>query len=173
MDAYEIPKQNAELIYKALIKISKSQIEKKYVAFYNCNPEFVSEFWNIAHMLFLQRVIQYILQEKELQIILFTSEDYEEMMVIPGSYNLTLQLNNQINFTKETRWKSIFLNLEPLEEEEWQIKKKREIKILPFDVLIQLKERGEELSVFEHYTKKIVNRSIQQEFLGCKFEDTL
>lgn len=172
VDAFEIPEKNAELIYKALVKMARNQKGIKYAAFYNCSPEFVSGFWDSAHTLFLQTAIQYALQKQELQIILFTREDYEEMMLIPGSFNMTVQLNNQINFTRETRWKNIFLSLQPLEGEEWQIKKEDKKIILPFDVMIHLKEQGEELSVFEHYTKKIVNRSIQQELLGCKFEGT-
>lgn len=172
VDAFEIPEQNAELLYKALIQVCRKQNGKKYVAFYNCSPEFVSEFWDSAYTLFSQGAIQYALQEQELQIILFTKDDYEEMIVIPNSFSLTLQLNNQINFTRETRWKNIFLNLQPIAEGEWQSLKKQEINILPFDVMIRLEEQGEELSIFEHYTKKIVSRSIQQDLLGCKFEDT-
>lgn len=171
VDADEIPVQNAELIYKALIRMSRSQEGKKYIAFYNCSPEFINEFWGSACALFRQTDISYALHEKELQIVLFTREDYEEMIVIPGSFNLTLQLNNQINFTRETRWKNEFLKLQPLKEEDWNFKKK-DYKVLPFDIMVQLQEQGERLSIFEHYTKKIVSRSIQQDLLGCKFENT-
>lgn len=172
VDATSIPNKNAELIYKALVKMARDESQTKYVAFYNCAPEFVREFWNVAYSLFMESSIEYILKDKELQIILYTKDDYGELIIVPNNYKWTLQLNNQINFTKETQWKELFLGLEYSIKEGWQSEKERDCKILPFDVMIKIEQMGVKLSIFEHYTKKIVDRSIQGELLGCKFNDT-
>lgn len=172
VDASDIPEKNAELIYKALIKTARDNNQTKYIAFYNCMPEFINEFWRVAYSLFKTVPIEYILREQELQIILYTKEDYEEFVIIPNNYKKTLQLNNQINFTRETRWKTLFLRLADRKEESCQAAKETDFKFLPFDVMIKIEQQGEKLSIFEHYTKKIVDKSIQEELLGCKFEDT-
>lgn len=168
INAYNLPEANAELIYKALIKSAKKQNVTKYVAFYDCSADFINSFWRIAYSIFKTTDIPYSFRDRELQIILYSKEEYEELVIIPNDYNWTLQLNNQINFTKETRWKDMFLALKPID----MVYSAKKSNVLPFDVMLIPKKRGERLSVFEQYTQKIINRSIQRESLGCKFEDT-
>lgn len=172
VDAAGIPEQNAELIYKALIQGASNSDQAKFVAFYNCSDEFVKAIWEIAYSLFDTMASQYILQGKELQIIFFTQNDYEELIIVPDDYERTILLNNKINFTRETKWKDLFLNLSVHLGELWGETKNYESGILPFDIMIRPEIDGEKLTIFEYYTRSIVNRNIQHESLGCKLEET-
>lgn len=166
-----ISEKNAELVYKALIKASADAGEQKYVAFYNCTVGFVREIWTIAYSLFKTMAVQYILQGRKLQISFFTQNDYEEMVIIPNNYRLTLQINRQINFTRETKWKDLFVEPNLQGGDFWDVQSGDLEKILPFDVMISPGVR-KKMTIFEHYAKRIINRDIQREALGCKFRDT-
>lgn len=172
VDAAEIPERNAELIYKALIQAASNSDQTKFVAFYNCHDEFVNGIWEVAYSLFETMASQYILHRKELQIIFFTQNDYEELIIVPDNYERTVLLNNKINFTRETKWKDLFFDLSVQLGELWGEAKKYESGILPFDVMIRPEIDGEKLTIFEYYTRSIVDRNIQHGSLGCKFEET-
>lgn len=171
VNAAGVSGRNAELVYKALIKAAADVNDQKYVAFYNCTVEFVREIWIIAYSLFETMAVQYILRGRKLQIAFYTQNDYEEMLIIPNDYRLTLQLNRQINFTRETKWKDLF------EKPNSQIKEFQDVmaetadRLLPFDVMISPGVR-KKLTIFEHYARRIINRDIQREALGCRLRDT-
>ena len=168
IDAKNFTDSSAELLYKALIKSVRMQKDIKYVAICDCNIDFINCFWETACSIFRTTDIEYSLRDRELQIILYAKETYEELVIVPNDYNWTVQLNNKINFTKETRWKDMFLAL-PLEGGSWTSHRGR---VLPFDVMVSLKKNGEKLSIFELCAQNIIGQSIQGQSLGCKFEDT-
>lgn len=172
IDAIEIPTENAELIYKALVKLSDDESQLNYIVFYNCTTEFIRRMWEIAYSLFKTMPSQFISKKHELQIVLYTKNDYEEMIIIPNNYSATFRLNDQINFTKETKWRDLFQDKNQQEQIIWDSPSKLKNKILPYDVIIHLNSQEQNMSIFEHYTRHIVDRNIQQQFLGCKFEST-
>ena len=168
IDAGDFTDASAELLYKALIKSARMQNDIKYVAICDCNISFIDCFWEIAYSMFKTTDIAYSFRECELQIVLYAKKTYEELVIVLNDYKWTVQLNNQINFTKETRWKDMFLDL-PLEGESWVERRSR---VLPFDVMVSLLKNDERLSIFELYAQNIISQSIQGQSLGCKFEDT-
>lgn len=171
VNAYDLEEKDAELVYKAIVKAAKQEKLGKFIAFYNCEVKFVYKLWHVAYGVFQMTEYQYILRNCDVQIALYTQDSYEEMILVLNDYNWTVALNNQLNFTRETRWKKMFLALKA-GWNIWSQDKKTVRKVFPFDIVVQIDSNGDKKTIFEHYTKQIVDTDIQTEKLGCKFQET-
>lgn len=164
VDAAGFRGDTAEIIYKAVI-LALSQFGCKcHIVMYECQREFVQIFLDAAYLgwINLRGELNY---KDDGQIVLYTADYYEEIIIMPGNWQDTLQINRFNNFSRETRWSDYF--------EKWEsgIGEGSSAKILkryPFDILA-----GENLgnTVFEKYAQTVIKRNIQGQELGCKIEN--
>lgn len=156
----------ADLIYKAVTLMMLKNKNEIHVVMYECKGEFVEMFLDAAYHFCDNWGHRGAIFEKKLQIILYTAEFYEEIIIFPGDWYNTLQVNFRNNFSRETRWKDYFekwesvYNANPMQNNYLDI---------PFDILVE-GEAG--ATIFEQYVRAVVQRNIQGKELGCKIENT-
>lgn len=165
VNASELRGDAAEIVYKA-IALTLLQCEYKcHIVMYECQQEFVRMFLDVAYLgcINFREEISY---QGGRQIVLYTAEYYEEIIILPEDWESTCLINRSNNFSRETRWKNFF--------EKWEYQSQRgyageKVKRYPFDILTG---EGQEDTVFEKYVKTVIKRNIQGQELGCKIEDT-
>ncbi len=164
VNAKEIPGDMAEIIYKAVILAMLQSTDMFHVVLFECRQEFVQMFLDVSYFVW-RNLNERLIYKAGKQIALYTAEYYEEIMILPESWDHTLLINHSNNFSRETRWKNHF--------EKWyyenRVQKSNSIVRYPFDILAGEKSGD---TIFEMYVKTVVNRSIQGWDLGCKIENT-
>lgn len=166
IDAGAIQGNRAEVVYKSVI-LAMLQCDKvMHVVMYDCKPEFVQMFLETAYFGW-RNLKEELSREEKGQIVLYTEDYYEEILIFPEDWNRTKRINKSNNFSRETRWADYFERWQMDDESETESQEKRVIKY-PFDILIE--ERPEN-TVFEKYVETVVNRSIQNPELGCKIQN--
>ena len=154
----------AEIIYKAIILAMLQSTRVFHIVLHECQQEFVwmfldASFWGWRNL------SEDLSGKGGKQIALYTAEYYEEIIILPESWNDTLLINHSNNFSRETRWKNYF--------EKWyyenEVKQSNQITKYPFDILAKEKSGD---TIFEMYVKTVISRSIQSWDLGCKIENT-
>ena len=155
----------AEIVYKAMLLTLLQSSYKCHLIMYECKQEFIQMFLDVASLglLNLGEKLNY---RCDGQIVLYSAEFYEEIIIIPENWERTCVINRSNNFSRETRWKNYFEHGKNNSRVHYPA---GVLKRYPFDVLA-----GERWgnSVFEKYVETVLNRSIQNQELGCKIEDT-
>ncbi|RKJ04896.1 hypothetical protein D7X87_10005 [bacterium D16-54] len=164
VNAKDIQGDMAEIIYKAIILAMLQSTRVFHIVLHECQQEFVwmfldASFWGWRNL------SEDLSGKGGKQIALYTAEYYEEIIILPESWNDTLLINHSNNFSRETRWKNYF--------EKWyyenEVKQSNQITKYPFDILAKEKSGD---TIFEMYVKTVISRSIQSWDLGCKIENT-
>lgn len=155
----------AEIAYKAIILTLLQSKYDCHIVLYGCRQEFVRVFLDAAYLgcINLQDALNY---EGGRQIVLYTADCFEEIVIIPEDWEDTRCVNCSNNFSRETRWGDYFEKREAVGRRKRSYKR---IKHYPFDVLVE-DEQGD--TVFEKYAETVIKRNIQGQELGCKIEDT-
>lgn len=152
----------AEVIYKSIILAMFQCDDLFHVVLYGCQAEFAQMFLD-ACFFGWRNMQEGLCPEPGRQIVLYTGELYEEIVILPEDWNQTLQVNHFSNFFRETRWKNYFEKYgKPTVSYEGIIRK------YPFDILVGEDQNS---TIFECYVKAVVNRNIQELDLGCKMEN--
>ncbi|MDE5590024.1 MAG: hypothetical protein K2J60_12960 [Acetatifactor sp.] len=155
----------AEIAYKAMILILLQSKKDCHIVMYECRQEFVQIFLDAAYLgcFNLQDDLNY---EGGRQIVLYTAEYFEEIVILPEDWEATRFVNCSNNFSRETRWRDYFEKRKAVGTRKHSHKRLRHY---PFDVLAE-ESQGD--TVFEKYAKTVINQNIQGQDLGCKIEDT-
>lgn len=157
---------DADVIYKAITLMMLKNRDEVHVVMYECQGDFVDMMLGAAYHFCSNWGNRGSFSEKNQQIVLYTAELYEEIMIFPGDWNNTRQVNIRNNFSRETRWKDYFEKWENIYSTD---PTKNDYLDIPFDILVE-GEVG--ATIFEQYVRAVVRRNIQGKELGCKIENT-
>ena len=155
----------AEILYKSVLLAALQRQKDMYVVFYDCDIDFVSMFLITSYYFWsnLRDIDLFI--ERSVQICLYATQSYDEIIVIPNDWGSTLYINQKINFVKEARRMEYF--------KQWEssigVNNNKKFNLFPVDILV--KTNGED-TIFEQYVCSVINRNIQGKELGCKLENT-
>lgn len=158
----------AEYIAKALVIASYEKRVPDYV-FYNCRGEFVSIFQQTMSAFFEMPDLEYIYENSEFVIALYTKEPVECCFIIPGHYEKTLWAN-RTNCYLGSEYMGIGW-LAPYKEQ-YRNRKPVEGGVPPYDILHKVGKDGKEGTIFEKYALQILETDIQESKFGCKINDT-
>lgn len=165
VNALGLQSDMAEIAYKAMILTLLQSRYDCHIVMYGCRQEFVQMFLDVAYLgsINLQEDLNY---EGGRQIVLYTAECFEEIIILPEDWESTRFINCSNHFSRETRWGNYFEKIRPISG----IKRQRKaIRHYPFDVLAGENEGS---TVFEKYAETVIKRNIQGQELGCKIENT-
>lgn len=165
MEAVE--ESRGEMIAKAMVIALYHAQRDVTVVLYQCTDHMKKNIFNTLKIFFADVDIEGMFLNRKSRIVLF-SEKYEETVIdLSSAYN-TDNINAYIAHMKcitSTEWSLCGehqrLNLE-----------KGAKSYIPCDVLRAVEISGKEQTLFEHYTEQILERDIQKNEFGCKFEHT-
>lgn len=165
VNAFPLRSDMAEIAYKAIILALLQKKHNCHIVMYECRQEFVQIFLDVAYLgsINLQEDINY---EGGRQIVLYTAENYEEIILLPEDWESTSFINCSNHFSRETQWGDYFEKMRSISGIR---RPRKEIRHYPFDVLAGENEGN---TVFEKYAEAVIKRNIQGRELGCKIENT-
>ncbi|MCM1235235.1 MAG: hypothetical protein NC489_34475 [Ruminococcus flavefaciens] len=137
------------------------------IVLYQCSEEMKKDIFDTFKVFFGSTDMAGMFYGIKCQLILYSTE-YEETVVDVGSATNTDSINAYISHIKCLRsdkwiinWSSNAINLRIGAEN-----------YMPCDVLQEVAINGKRQTLFEHYTEMILERNIQAQEFGCKFEHT-
>lgn len=165
VNAYDFRGDMAEIVYKAIILTLMQSEYDCHIVMYGCGQDFVQMFLAAVYLgcINLQEEFNY---KDDRQIVLYTAEYYEEIIIMPGDWESTRLINCSNNFSKETRWGDYFEKMQSVSGRKHSYKR---LKHYPFDVLVGENQKD---TIFEKYVETVIKRNIQGQELGCKIENT-
>lgn len=165
MEAVE--ESRGEMIAKAMVITLYHAQRDVTIVIYQCTDQMKRNIFNTLKIFFADVDIEGMFANRKSKIVLF-SDKYEETVIDLSSANNTDNINAYISHMKcitSTEWNLCgerqSLNLE-----------KGAKSYIPCDILHAVEISGKEQTLFEHYTEQILERDIQKEEFGCKFEHT-
>ncbi len=165
MDAAE--EYKAEMISKAVVMALYHVQKDVAVVLYQCTDYIKKNIFDTLKVFFTDVDIEGMFWGKKNQIILF-SDKYEETVIDLSSADNTDDVNAYIAHVKcitSTEWN--------LRGDQSSFNLERGAKnYIPCDVLHEVEISGKRQTLFEHYTEIILERDIQKDEFGCKFEHT-
>lgn len=157
-----------ELFCKAIMLTKLSTISLPHFVVYECEDDFVNACIHTIASVFQNNESVYALTVNEFQIALFAKDTYNEVILVPDNYGKTVWLNEQINFSR-----NIIPSIMDISAINDTAKEKDNItEIIPYDVLCPVLNGNDFKTLFEYYTKKIIEKDIQERTFGCKINDT-
>ncbi len=165
VDASGLQGDMAEIAYKAIILTLLQNKNDCHIVLHGCREEFVKIFLDAAYFGYLN-LQDALIYEGSGQIVLYTAEYFEEIIILPEDWEGTRFINCSNNFSRETRWGDYFEKRKATGTGKFSHK---ELKHYPFDVLIE-ENLGD--TIFEKYAETVIKRNIQGQELGCKIENT-
>lgn len=158
----------AEYFCKAVL-IASSESNIPDIVFYDCTKDFLHAFQQTMAVYFGMSGISYIYREREFVVALYTRKPVECCFIIPGHYHKTM-LANRTNCYMGSEYEGVKW-LEPYSDL-YQNETEEADGIPPYDILYKIGNRGTQQTIFEIYTKQILETDIQKEGFGCKIEHT-
>lgn len=156
-----------EVIAKALIMALYHMKRDIVAVLYQCTDQMKRGIFDTLHVFFADADIEGMFWNRKTRIVLF-SENFEETVIDLSSADNTDNINAYISHVKCVAFKEWItrgnrhnINLERGAKD-----------YIPCDVLHEVEISGKRQTLFEHYTEMILERNIQTEEFGCKFEHT-
>ncbi|MBD5545762.1 MAG: hypothetical protein HDR01_16355 [Lachnospiraceae bacterium] len=159
---------HGELFCKAIMLTKLSTINLPHFVLYECGDDFINTCIHTTASVFQNNESVYALTVNEFQIALFAKDTYNEVILVPDNYGKTVWLNEQMNFSR---------NIIPNIVDTGTVNDTAKVKdiiteIIPYDVLCPVLNGENYKTLFEYYTKKIIEKDIQEKTFGCKINDT-
>lgn len=160
--------RGAEYLCKSIL-IAADETDIPDIVFYDCTKGFVRVFQQTMAVYFGMKELSLIYRKREFVIALYTKEPVECCFIIPGHYHRTILANRRNCYLGSeydgVNWLASYRELYQEDEEVMG-------NIPPYDILHDIRS-GEVLqTIFEKYTKQILETDIQKEGFGCKIENT-
>lgn len=156
-----------EILTKALIMALFRLKHNLYVVLYQCSEGMKKSIFDTLKIFFDSTDMERMFYDVKCQLILY-SKEYEETVVDLGSAGNTDSINAYISHIKcigLDKW------LVGRDKSAIDLKKGAD-NYIPCEVLREVVVNGKEQTLFEHYTEMILERNIQDQDFGCKFEHT-
>lgn len=159
---------HGELFCKAVMLTRLSIVKVPHFVVYECGDDCMNICTHTIAAVFQNMESVYALPVNEFQIALFAKDTYNEVILIPDNCGKTAWLNEQMNFSR-----NIISNIVDFSALNDTAKTKDNItEIIPYDVLYPVSNGKDRKTLFEYYTKKVIERDIQEKTFGCKVNDT-
>lgn len=156
-----------ELLCKAILLSKINILNMPHWVFYDCENDFIDTCIQMITAIFRNNRHVYALTGNGFQIALFSKDTYDEIILVPDDYRQTIWLNEHKNFSKDNIFGYGNMDIAESKKDSTNM-----AKIIPFDVLHPVKIKNETKTFFEFYTKRIIERDIQEKAYGCKISDT-
>ncbi len=160
--------RGAEYLSKAIL-IASEEKDIPDIVFYDCTKGFLHVFRQTMAVYFGMAEFSLIYRKRELVIALYTKEPVECCFIIPGHYHRTILANHKNCYLgseyEGVKWLAPYKEL-------YQDEKEETVSIPPYDILCEISSGGMSQTIFEIYTKQILETDIQKEEFGCKIENT-
>lgn len=158
----------AEYLCKAIL-IAADEANIPDIVFYDCTKGFLHVFQQTMAVYFGRKELSLIYKKREFMVALYTKEPIECCFIIPGHYNKTILANRMNCYLggeyDGVKWLTPYHEL--YQDEEMIMGD-----IPPYDILYEIKNEKSIQTIFEKYTKQILETDIQKEGFGCKIENT-
>lgn len=168
MSARTLNDREAEYFCKAIL-IASGETDIPDIVFYDCEKGFLHAFQQTMAIYFGMTEFSLIYRKREIVIALYTREPVECFFIIPGHYYETMLANRKNCYMGSeydgVNWLTPYRELYQDEEEAAR-------DIPPYDILCEINSGGTLQTIFEIYTKQILETDIQKEGFGCKIENT-
>lgn len=156
-----------EILTKALVMALFRMRRDVRIVFYQCNGGMKKSIFDTLKAFFDSTDMAGMFYGIKCQLILYSTE-YEETVVDLGSVGNTDSVNAYISHIKCIR------------SDEWMVGRNGSVidlnkgaeNYIPCDILKEVDIEGKSQTLFEHYTEMILERNIQDQDFGCKFENT-
>ncbi len=169
MSAESLDDRAAEYLCKAIL-IASGESDIPDFVFFDCTKGFLHVFQQNMAVYFGMPEFSLIYRKREFVTAFYTKEPVECCFIIPGHYYRTILANRTNCYLGSeydgVKWLSSYRELYKDEKE------KTEERIPPYDILYEISSGGTLQTIFEIYTKQILETDIQQEGFGCKIENT-
>lgn len=166
--AQTVEDEDAEYIAKALLMIGNQSQIADYV-FYNCSKGFEKVFQNTMRIYFEMKELDYLYENKEFVIALYTRDVIESSFFIPGHLRKTIWANRKNSYAG-AEMNGYDIGLLDIDRETYVEDEKNDIP--PYDILYSLEKEDGGKTIFEEYTLQVLNTDIQDQAFGCKISDT-
>ena len=155
---------SAEFFCKALIVAFCQKSIPDYV-FFDCSQSFVDAFCNTISIYYERSDIEKIFSNREFTIALYGANPIESVFFIPGDYTKTIWVNQTNCYSG---------NFEAIRRlfacrDKDKIEMKNDRNIPPYDIVYEVSNKT---TLFEQYTKQILESDIQEQGFGCKITNT-
>lgn len=160
--------REAEYLCKAML-IASGEADIPDIVIYNCTKGFVHEFQRTMATYFSMPKFAEAYKNRDFTTAIFTKEPIECCFIIPGHYHKTI-LANQMNCYLGSEYDA--WNWIESYRELYRNEKEESGNIPPYDILLEINSGGTKQTIFELYTKQILETNIQGEGFGCKIENT-
>ncbi len=164
IDAGKYKEVQAELLYKAVVKLALGQ-KMPDVVFYHCMGNFVREFRECVTVFFEKVGFEDILAKNKFCIALYDGEDVSETLIYPGDLENTYRANLLTAYTQSKDW------LENLAGHRKKFIQNSRYARIPYDILLEAEGENGRETIFEQYVKIILDKNIQGKEFGCKLEN--
>lgn len=156
-----------EIFCKAVLLSKINLFNLPHWVIYNCENEVIESCIQTMAVVFRNRESVYTLQGNGFQMALFAKDTYDEVILVPDDYRQTVWLNEYLLFPHDIA--ETFGNIDAGNSNAFS---DTMVKTIPFDVLYPIKINDETKTLFEYYTKRVIERDIQGKEFGCKISDT-
>lgn len=156
-----------ELLCKAIFLSKINILDIPHWVIYDCEDDFINICIRMSDNVFRNNKLAYASLGNRFQIALFAKDTYDEIILVPDDYRQTIWLNEHKNFSKGD-----FFGYGNMDMAESTKNSTAMAQIIPFDVLHPVQIKNETRTFFEIYTKKIIERDIQEKAYGCKISNT-
>ncbi|MBD5518934.1 MAG: hypothetical protein HDR07_10805 [Lachnospiraceae bacterium] len=168
ISAKNLLEESAEYIAKALLMAGSLEYISDYV-FYDCSKAFERNFQNTMKVYFAMQELNYLFQQKEFVIALYTDKPIESSFIIPGNSQKTLWVNRKNSYAGGG-WDVV--NWLPVGKNEYLSAETDYEDVPPYDILYAIDRNGKKETIFEQYILQVLNTDIQERMFGCKISGT-
>lgn len=163
IDSANIEIAQVELWVKGLMSAAYNLQGERHFVFFHCGEEFIRTFHNVMREMYETVPCDMFITEK-FQIALISNE-YEQIVYVPGNMEMTDAINYYYSKIKGIRCPYIFNGNISGNKVESAVKE-----FIPFDTLTREKEGGD--TFFEQYILAVLTKDIQREEFGCQITGT-
>lgn len=163
IDSADIEIHQVELWVKGLMPAAYNLQGERHFVFFHCTEEFIRTFHSAMREMYDTVPCNMFITEK-FQIALISNE-YEQIVYVPGNIEMTDAINYYYSKIKGIRCPYIFngnLSENKLESAVGEF--------IPFDTLTREKDGGD--TFFEQYILAVLTKDIQREEFGCQITGT-
>lgn len=163
IDSTDIEIAHVELWVKGLMPAAYNLQGERHFVFFHCTEEFIRTFHNVMREMYETVPGDMFITEK-FQIALISNE-YEQIVYMPGNMEMTDAINYYYSKIKGIRCPYIFNSNLSENKIESAVRE-----FIPFDTLTREKEGGD--TFFEQYILEVLTKDIQREEFGCQITGT-
>lgn len=163
IDSMNIEIAQVELWVKGLMLAAYNLRGERHFVFFHCKNEFIRTFHNVMREMYETVQCNMFITEK-FQIALISNE-YEQIVYMPGNMEMTDAINYYYSKIKGIRCPYIFNYNFSENKIECAVRE-----FIPFDTLTREKKDGD--TFFEQYILAVLKKDIQREEFGCQILGT-